>query len=75
MDFRKIILDELERQGRSKYWLAENPGCGVHKNGVYVYLRGESNGTGPAIGAMLDALGLKIVPGEKSTAAKTKRKV
>jgi len=72
MDIRKNILEELERQERSKYWLAEKPGCGVHKNGVYVYLRGESDGTGPAIEAMLEALQLKIVPGAESPRKKSK---
>lgn len=71
MDIRKIILDELERQGRSKYWLAENPGCGTHKNAIYAYLRGESDSSGQNIAAMLNALNLSIVPG-RTTVGSTK---
>lgn len=67
IDFRKIILSELERQGRSKYWLAENPGCGIAKNVVYVFLRGETDGSVATVVAMLNALGMKIVSGDAPT--------
>lgn len=74
MDFRKIILDELKRQGRSKYWLAENPGCGIAKNVIYTVLRGDTDGSANTLSAMLDALGLKIVPGDQPATAKRQRK-
>ncbi len=72
MDIRKIILDELHRQGRSRYWLAERPGCGVNKNSIYIYLRGETEGHGSTIAAMLTALRLRIVPDPKVPASKRK---
>ena len=62
MDMHKLIVDELKRQGRSKYWLAESPGCGINQNTVYAYLRGDGDTTGRTLGAMLEALRLQIVP-------------
>ncbi len=72
MDIRKIILDELHRQGRSRYWLAEHPGCGINKNSIYIYLRGETEGHGSTIAAMLTALRLRIVPDPRVPAGKRK---
>lgn len=75
IDFRKIILGELERQGRSKYWLAENPGCGVAKNVVYVYLRGETDGSAHTVAAMLTALDMKVVAsGDVKAGSKARKK-
>ena len=73
MDLRKIIQDEMKRQGRSGYWLAENPGCGASKNVVYTYLRGDSDGTGQTIAAMLEALGMKVVSGGDNAPGKRQR--
>ncbi len=72
MDIRQIIMDELERQGRSKYWLAENPGCGVHQNIIYAYLRADSDTSGETVAKMLTALRLRIVPDPKVSAGKRK---
>jgi hypothetical protein len=58
MDIRKRIIDELAKQGRSRYWL----GMEVAKSGaanretVFRYLRGARDTSGTVIGAMLAVL-------------------
>lgn len=73
IDFRKIVLDELERQDRSKYWLAENPGCGVHKAAVYAYLRGDTDAASSTVAAMLTTLGMTVVAKSLPKVSKKKK--
>ena len=58
-DFRRIITDELGRQGKSTYWLvsqAESP----PRNSVYAYLRGERDMGSEGVAAILSVLGLAV---------------
>jgi DNA-binding phage protein len=63
-EIRDHVLRELERSGRSRYWMAQrvadDPRAGVTADTVYRYLRGEGDTTGAVIASMLRALGLRI---------------
>lgn len=63
-EIRDQVLRELERAGRSRYWLAqrvaEDTRAGVTADAVYRYLRGEGDTSGAVIASMLRALGLRI---------------
>ena len=72
MNLRSIIQTEMKRQGRSAYWLAENSGEGHHKNAVYSFLRGDTEGSSMLMVAMLEALDMRIVPGEGPVKSATK---
>lgn len=67
MNLRSIIQAEMKRQGRSAYWVAERAGDGQHKNAVYSFLRGATEGSSMLMVAMLEALGMRIVPGDAPT--------
>ena len=64
-DFREIILAELERTGRSRYWLAhavaDDPASNVNERAVYRYLAGVGDTTGLVLASAFRALGLKVV--------------
>lgn len=64
-EFRSVIVAEVERQGRSRYWLAQKVAdderADVSADAVYRYLRGESDTTGAVIAACMRALGLRSV--------------
>lgn len=60
MDFREIILNELARQGKSRYWLAEACASQVGKRTTYGYLAGKSRITDDKLAVLLDALGLNL---------------
>lgn len=63
-DFRKIILAELERTGRSRYWLAHavssDPSSSVNQRAVYRYLAGDGDTTGSAIASAFAVLGIRV---------------
>lgn len=63
-DFREIILAELERSGRSRYWLAHavsaDPNSNVNERAVYRYLAGEGDTTGAAIASAFANLGICV---------------
>ncbi len=64
-EFRRVIVDEMERQQRSRYWLAKavaaDERADVSEDAVYRYLRGESDTTGAVIAACMRALWLRSV--------------
>lgn len=64
VDFRDIIISELDRTGRSRYWLAHavsaDPNSNVNERAVYRYLAGEGDTTGAAIASAFAALGIKL---------------
>lgn len=64
-EFRRVIVDEVERQGLSRYWLAqtvaEDERADVSADAVYRYLRGQSDTTGAVIAACMRALGIRSV--------------
>lgn len=67
-DFREIILAELERTGRSRYWLAHavsaDPNSNVNERAVYRYLAGDGDTTGSAIASAFAVLGITLsMPG------------
>lgn len=63
-DFREIILAELERIGRSRYWLAHavsaDPKSSVNERAVYRYLAGKGDTTGAAIASAFAVLGIRV---------------
>jgi hypothetical protein len=65
-DFRSIILSELERSGRSRYWLAhvvaDDQASKVNERAVYRYLAGEGDTTGAVIASAFAALGIDVSP-------------
>ena len=67
MDIREQIRAELERQGKSVYWLAnrlrDRKVCS--DNHFYLYMRGRKDATGKIIGAALDELDLELKPRNK----------
>ena len=64
-EFRRVIVDEVERQGLSRYWLAQTVAdderADVSADAVYRYLRGESDTTGAVIAACMRALDIRTV--------------
>lgn len=64
-EFRSRIVAELDRQSRSRYWLAQavaqDERADVSADAVYRYLRGESDTTGAVIAACCRALGIREV--------------
>jgi hypothetical protein len=64
-EFRRVIVGAMERQQRSRYWLAKavaaDERADVSEDAVYRYLRGESDTTGAVIAACIRALGLRSV--------------
>lgn len=60
MDFRQIILNELARQGKSRYWLAEACADQVSRRTTYGYLAGENRITDDKLAVLLDAMGLYL---------------
>jgi len=63
MDIRKIVSAELERQGRSVYWLAKAVEKHMSNTTVYEFVKGEKQVTAANLGYVLDALGIKLTPG------------
>ena len=61
MDFRKIIIRELKRQKKSRFWLGKQPKT-PDPNTVFRYLRGEQDMRGENLAACLESLGLKVRP-------------
>ena len=57
-DFRKQILDKLEKLGKSKYWLSQQLGDTPSVNALYTYLRegSETDMKGAHIAKILDVL-------------------
>jgi hypothetical protein len=64
-EFRSRIVAELDRQSRSRYWLArvvaQDERADVSADAVYRYLRGESDTSGAVIAACCRALGIREV--------------
>ena len=64
-EFRRVIVDEVERQGLSRYWLAQTVAdderADVSADAVYRYLRGQSDTTGAVIAACMRALDIRTV--------------
>ncbi len=64
-EFRSVIVGAMERQQRSRYWLAKavaaDERVSVSEDAVYRYLRGESDTTGAVIAACMRALGLPSI--------------
>lgn len=58
MDIRAIIIAELEKQGRSRFWLAKM--ADVDSSTVYRFLAGTGDTSTENASAMLAALGLRI---------------
>lgn len=63
MDFRKIILNELEKQGRSRYWLAQSCKDSMAESTIYGYLAGENRLSDDKLAVLLKALGVRIDTG------------
>lgn len=62
-DFRQIITEALESQGKTKYWLAQQvAGTGPVQDTVYRYLSGKKDMTGENIALLLAALGIEVRP-------------
>ena len=63
-DFREIILAELERTGRSRYWLAhavaDDPTSNVNERAVYRYLSGDGDTTGAVLASAFAVLGIRL---------------
>jgi hypothetical protein len=63
-DLREIILAELERTGRSRYWLAQaiaaDRASNVSERAVYRYLSGEGDTTGAVLASAFAALGIIV---------------
>lgn len=60
IDFRSLILERLEKIGRSRYWLANNGMVDLAPNSVMRYLNGTHDAHGRAIGQMMCAVGLRV---------------
>jgi hypothetical protein len=64
-EFRRVIVEAVERQQRSRYWLAKavaaDERVSVSEDAVYRYLRGESDTTGAVIAACMRALDLPSI--------------
>lgn len=60
MDIRKIIIKEIERQGRTQRELAAETGLTQSRIGDYV--RGARDMTGENLQRLLKALSLEITP-------------
>lgn len=67
-EFREMILSELERTNRSRYWLAHavaaDPNSNVNERAVYRYLAGEGDTTGSAIASAFAILGICVTAPE-----------
>lgn len=62
-DFRKLIVQALKKQDKSKYWLAHLGLDGQPApNTIYRYLRGELDITGEPLAVLLAAVGISVVP-------------
>jgi hypothetical protein len=61
MDFREIILTELARQKKSRYWLAEACAGQVSKRTTYGYLAGKTRITDDKLAILLKALDLSPI--------------
>lgn len=63
-DFREIILAELERTNRSRYWLAhavaDDQSSNVNERAVYRYLSGEGDTTGAVLASAFAVLGIRV---------------
>ena len=63
-DFREIILAELERTNRSRYWLAhavaDDKASNVNERAVYRYLSGEGDTTGAVLASAFAVLGIRV---------------
>ena len=63
-DFREIILAELERTNRSRYWLAnavaDDQASNVNERAVYRYLSGEGDTTGAVLASAFAVLGIRV---------------
>ena len=61
--FRNLIIDALKEKGLSSYWLAERvarQGGSITPDGVYRYLRGDTDSSGEHIAQYLTALGFDL---------------
>jgi hypothetical protein len=59
--FRELILAELARQGKSRYWLAEACAGQVGKRTTYSYLAGKTRITDDKLAVLLKALDLSPI--------------
>jgi hypothetical protein len=63
-DFRELILAELERTNRSRYWLAhavaDDQASNVNERAVYRYLSGEGDTTGAVLASAFAVLGIRV---------------
>ena len=61
MDVRQAILDELENQDRTIYWLSRHEDLGCNDRTAWGWLKGETDGINVAhIDQMCNILGLSI---------------
>ena len=60
VDIRKIILDELKRQGHTRYWLATHDDMAFHYQHVYRWLQGHNDAGQRLIENTMEILGLEI---------------
>ena len=58
--FRKTILAELERQGLSRYALAENVADRISRSAVYEYLAGKKDMGSEKVSILCKELGLTL---------------
>ena len=58
-EIRQAVLDALERQGHSRYWLARQVKC---QTAVYAWLKGERDVYASLAARCLTALKLEIKP-------------
>ena len=63
-EFREMILSELERTNRSRYWLAQSvaadPCSNVNERAVYRYLSGDGDTTGAVLASAFAVLGIRV---------------
>ena len=66
IDIKKLVIEELDRTGRSWYWLGRHPDVTCHEDSVRAWLQRGTQLGADHVSEVLNVLGFKITRPAKS---------
>ena len=60
LDIRKMVIDELERRGKSWYWLGRQPGVTCHEDSIRAWLYRGSQLGADHVNEVMEFLGFRV---------------
>lgn len=60
IDFRRLVRDELDRIGKTCYWLGRQDGVSCHEDTIRLWLMHGKNIGAASLAEILDVLGFRV---------------